>query len=283
LSAKDAGAESVVILEKGPTFGGTTAQSEGVHWIPLNYVEKENGIEDNRDDAIKYIQEISCGYGKQELIESYIDNGHKFVEWARDTWGFVWERFYDYTNQDYYQTPHFRAHGRTCNVDPVASTKAILGEDFIRPDWPNNQQTFVLIKHLCEKNGIEIMLSTEGKKLFRDSTGRVVGILAVQSDGTELRIGANKGILLGTGGFDYNPDMMNSFMRYPFFASAQVNTNTGDGQRMGIEIGAGLGNMGHFYGLETFLPEGMPEDINVVQHADMALADSYQFRGNLVP
>ncbi|MGV8084071.1 MAG: FAD-binding protein [Coriobacteriia bacterium] len=276
LAAKDAGAESVLIIEKSEAFGGTTALSEGITWVPVNYVMAKEGIEDNRADALKYISTISLGYSTQELMEAYVDNGPKFLEWARDTWGFVWERQYDWINQDYYQVEGFRPRGRSVNVNPVDSTKAVMGEDFKRPEKPSNGQTFVIIKYLCEKHGIEIMLSTEGKKLIKNSEGRVVGLVATK-DGKELRISAKKGILLGTGGFDFNDEMRREYLHYPFFASRHIVTNTGDGQRMGQEVGAALANMAHVYGQCCLLPQGEYEGMQ--RTPEWTVTDSYQFRG----
>ena len=45
IAAKEAGAKSVLVLEKGPGFGGTSALSGGIFWLPMNYAMKDAGIE----------------------------------------------------------------------------------------------------------------------------------------------------------------------------------------------------------------------------------------------
>lgn len=90
LAAKDAGAESVLILEKGPAFGGTSALSGGGFWIPLNYNMAAQGIEDNRDDAVKYLKTVTAGQSSDELIENYVDNANKMAEWMRDKFNYEW-------------------------------------------------------------------------------------------------------------------------------------------------------------------------------------------------
>jgi succinate dehydrogenase/fumarate reductase flavoprotein subunit len=46
---------SVLVLEKEPYFGGTTARSGGVLWIPLNPLSRALGIQDSLDAAKTYL------------------------------------------------------------------------------------------------------------------------------------------------------------------------------------------------------------------------------------
>ena len=45
----------VIMVEKEPLFGGTTAYSAGVIWIPVNSHQKDAGISDSREDALTYL------------------------------------------------------------------------------------------------------------------------------------------------------------------------------------------------------------------------------------
>ncbi|MGH3891810.1 MAG: FAD-binding protein, partial [Rhodococcus qingshengii] len=49
--------------------------------------------------------------------------------------------------------------------------------------------------------------------------------------------------VLATGGFEQNKEMVRSFLRGPLERPVSVPTNTGDGLKMAMRIGAGLGNM----------------------------------------
>lgn len=238
VSAKDAGAEKVLVIEKGPAFGGTTAISGGGMWIPVNYLEKEEGIEDNRDDAFKYMKAVSDNQSTDELINAYLDNAPKLLEWMRDKFGVKYAIGGTQYN-DYYQLPGYRARGRSL---------------FYTQDGKivNGPGAWKIIHDILDKLGVEIMLKTAGKKLITNEKGEVIGAVAVTEDGKEINISAKKGVILGTGGFDFNNEMRNAYIRGPIFASNSVPTNTGDGHLMGMAIGADLRNMNSCWGVPHF-------------------------------
>ena len=47
--------DAVLLLEKAPTVGGTSAKSAGVLWIPNNFTLKAKGIEDRKADCLEYM------------------------------------------------------------------------------------------------------------------------------------------------------------------------------------------------------------------------------------
>jgi len=238
IAAKDAGAASVLIIEKGPAFGGTSATSGGGFWIPVNYVMQQAGVEDNRADALKYLQTISAGQSTDELINAYLDNGPKMLEWLRDKFGYQF-LMSGTMFQDYYEVPGFRAKGRQVNI-------AVSGKN------ASGSGAWQTLKATIDKLGIEVMLNTPGKKLYTNDAGEVIGVMATGQDGNDLNIHAKKGVILGTGGFDFNNDMRNAYLRGPVFVSNAVSTNTGDGQIMGMAVGADLRNMNSCWGLPSF-------------------------------
>ncbi len=77
--------------------------------------------------------------------------------------------------------------------------------------------------------------------LVTDADGSVTGVRFEGPDGpVEVSAGA---VVLATGGFEWDAAMVRSFIRGPLVRSASVPTNTGDGLKMAMRVGAGLGNM----------------------------------------
>jgi succinate dehydrogenase/fumarate reductase flavoprotein subunit len=71
---------SVVVIEKEPVFGGTTALSGGVLWIPNNSVSTEFGQKDNLLEAKRFMQHETGGYYDEASVDAFLENGPKMVE-----------------------------------------------------------------------------------------------------------------------------------------------------------------------------------------------------------
>ena len=83
---------SVLVCEKGPVHGGTTANSGGVAHIYANRQMKAAGIEDPRDDALAYMARVCypgafdpeaprLGLGSSEfaMLATYYDRGAEVI------------------------------------------------------------------------------------------------------------------------------------------------------------------------------------------------------------
>ncbi len=93
----------------------------------------------------------------------------------------------------------------------------------------------------CLDRGIEPMLSCGGYRLHVEN-GRVTGA-TVERDGQKEIMAARQGVILATGGFEWNEALKHAFLRGPLDAPASPPTNRGDGLKMAMAAGAGLGNM----------------------------------------
>jgi 3-oxosteroid 1-dehydrogenase len=102
---------------------------------------------------------------------------------------------------------------------------------------------------------VAIWLKTRAKEFILEG-GRVVGVLAEREDET-VRIRAEKGVVLGAGGFESNDEMRKTYLPNPTQAEWTCGSpcNTGDVIRMGIEAGAALEWMDEaWWGPTTVVP-----------------------------
>jgi succinate dehydrogenase/fumarate reductase flavoprotein subunit len=63
-----------LVVEKTGFFGGTTAYSGGVAWIPNNHHMKAAGKDDSRAQAVEYLRATLGNHYEAAKIEAYLDN-----------------------------------------------------------------------------------------------------------------------------------------------------------------------------------------------------------------
>ena len=94
-----------------------------------------------------------------------------------------------------------------------------------------------------EAAGIEVLYETPAVKLIADpQTKEVYGVQCQKADGSDFFVRANKGVVLATGGYVANKDLMSRFhfAELPDYANAGAPTQTGDGLIMAMDLGAAL-------------------------------------------
>lgn len=238
LAATDAGG-SVIVLEKAGATGGVTWNISGcTNWVPGNNVMLEEGYEENSDeDVLQYLKLADAYQGSSDERKlDYIVNAKKVLQYYQDEWGFTFKC--DWTG-DYYNNEYAVRRGRAVSFwneeeEAFYESGYDIYQDFVAP--------------LMEERDVEFLTSTPASALFHNASGEVTGVLATTEDGETLKIGANKGVLLSAGGFDWNEDMVRRYLNVPIGATQAYSQNTGDGIRMGQAVGADLENMSATWG-----------------------------------
>lgn len=273
------GSASTVVVEKDEFIGGTTAVSGGDMWIPNNRFVKDR---DSREDALKYITRLSDGRASDpKLAEVYVDTAPEMFEYLLETTGYDSEPHI--TLDDYYSVigdriPGVRHFPRTCAVKPYPAG-AELGLELARKinkgpwvppvevSFPEQRRGEVGPEELAKRErevwrakgggliapllkglvdlGVEVRTSTPAVKLVTDAAGAVVGVVVNGPDGAR-RLGARRGVVLACGGFEWNPELVRTFIGYEVKPMTPWS-NTGDGHLMAMEVGAKLGAMWSFF------------------------------------
>jgi succinate dehydrogenase/fumarate reductase flavoprotein subunit len=78
----------VIMVEKEPLFGGTTAYSAGVIWVPANAHQKRAGIADSREAALTYLAHHVGNRLDRAQAEAFVDTAPVMLE-AFEREGFV--------------------------------------------------------------------------------------------------------------------------------------------------------------------------------------------------
>ncbi|OBG89568.1 3-ketosteroid-delta-1-dehydrogenase [Mycobacterium sp. E802] len=116
---------SVLVVEKSPYVGGSTARSGGALWLPASPVIEDCGGSDPAPRAQTYLEAVVGDSAPRERSVAYLDNLRATVEMLRRTtpMKLFWAKEYS----DYHpEEPGGSAAGRTCECRPLDT--AILGE-----------------------------------------------------------------------------------------------------------------------------------------------------------
>jgi succinate dehydrogenase/fumarate reductase flavoprotein subunit len=115
----------VLIVEKSPYVGGSTARSGGALWFPASQVLAENGAGDTASQARTYLESVVDGTAPAQRSESFVAHLPETVAMLRRTTPlkFMWAKEYS----DYHpEHPGGSAVGRTCECKPFNTS--VLGQ-----------------------------------------------------------------------------------------------------------------------------------------------------------
>ncbi|MBO0821947.1 MAG: FAD-dependent oxidoreductase, partial [Nocardiopsaceae bacterium] len=270
LSAAVTGAR-VRLFEKAELIGGTTALSGGTIWVPGNQPARQAGIKDSREAGLEYLSSLSHGMILPELAEALIDGGPELVSFLEEHTELrllLVEGYPDYHPERPGGLP---GGGRSIEVDLVplsglgeweerisgAASRRLIretplgGGTGVLPADVEAERDAQRLEGLgrglvagllrgCLDRGVEITTRARGTRLLTEGRA-VTGVEVETPHGTrEVRARA---VVLATGGFEYDADLVRDFLRGPVTWRLGAPTNTGDGLRMAMRVGARLGNM----------------------------------------
>ncbi|MFK5979279.1 MAG: FAD-dependent oxidoreductase [Rhizobiaceae bacterium] len=75
---------SVIVAEKEPVFGGTTARSGGWMWIPNNGPAKRAGFDDSVEKATTYLKHETGEHYDAKRIDAFLEMGPRAIEFFED-------------------------------------------------------------------------------------------------------------------------------------------------------------------------------------------------------
>jgi succinate dehydrogenase/fumarate reductase flavoprotein subunit len=263
---------SVGLFEKAPTVGGTTAVSGGVAWIPA-HERPDVPSPPTVDEALTYLRSLSNGTMDDALVEVFVRQAAPTIEFleAHSPVRFsVAEGFPDYKPEHPGARPQ---GGRSFNPQPFdfselgewaarvtafpqdfsnvgfdAETRARMWGDADGPAPGSDVRVTgaalvgALLRGLLDL-GVEPRTGHRGVDLLRHGA-EVTGVVLETGDG-RIEVGARRAVVIASGGFEWDPELVKAFLRGPMDGPVSPPYNTGDGLRMAMRAGAGLGSMGH--------------------------------------
>ncbi len=206
----------VILLEKMPTIGGATALNAGTLIATGSRYQREvmKELGDSPELAAKDIFRAGKNRNDPVLVKMVTERVGSVVDWLIDDM----------------KIPYGPA--ATQYSDHSASRQ--LGVTGRSVNFLN------LMREKYLGMGGKLMMETRAEELIRDDAGQIVGVRATMKDGSTLDV-KSKAVILASGGYGAVKSMLPKEMsNYVFYG---LDSETGDGYRMGTEVGADTINM----------------------------------------
>ena len=248
LAAAEAGA-AVHVIEQADYFGGTTALSGGVAWMPNNHLMEPNGVEDSDDDALRYLHAVVDGEIDLGLLKVFVQEARSTALWVEELTPLRWESL---PYPDYFPEcvggrlghrsleprgwPVPEEIARQIRSAPNVALPVAYGE--LLDGMPSKEE----LKRRTEQ-GILTMGRALVAGLFSAAVQRGVRFEAGRRIASLADLPESSSVVLATGGFERNRDLCVEHLGREIPGVTGVPGLRGDGLSIAVQAGADIGNM----------------------------------------
>ena len=230
---------SVVVVEKNGFVGGNTILCGGIYNAPDAELQEPAGIEDSEDLFYTQTYEAGDEVANPELVKVLTSQADDGLEWLKS----IGMEFRDDIGQG------------AGSLHPRTHTA-------VKPNGTGFIDAFM--ENLDESGNAQILTETTAEQILMED-GKAAGIKAKNFDGSDLTINAKQGVVVTTGGFAKNPEMIVEYKneeKWPNLDEKTISTNLdsikGDGITMAEEVGADLVDMDQMQFLYLGIPDRGP-------------------------
>ncbi len=256
----------VLLLEKATELGGTTRKAAFWYWVPNNEAMKAKGMEDPRDDCLRFMARLSrpevydpndphLGVAEWEyaMFEAIYDNTSAATETLSEK-GALEYRHCDFVPDYWAELPENKAPaGRVLLPKDARESMSDGGEVAIRT-----------MSAAAERDGVEIRVGHRVQRLIKNSQAEVVGVEADTVDGQALRFFARKAVVFCSGGFTHDEELRQNYLSAPVCGGCAALTNEGDFVYVAGAVGAQMRNMNYAWMCPIVLEKALSNDPNLI-------------------
>jgi len=251
----------VIVVEKMPLPGGTTAKSGGVTWIANHPVLRARGVDDTKADCLKYLARYAYPQSytpasptlglpdlQYRLLEAFYDNGSRMVEHMEKIEAVKFKEFRLFFVDR--PAPDYADHLPENKVPVGRALEPAVGSG-------SSEGGSSLARHLEEwltARDVPILTEHRVTRIIKDGN-RVIGVEAVNG-GKPVRIKARRGVVFGTGGYAHNPELI-GLHQTALYGSCAAAGATGDFIPIAAEAGAAMGSLHTAWRTEVVLEEAL--------------------------
>ena len=232
MTAAEEGAK-VLVLEKRETPTGIREDIGAINSkLQLEAFKDFPEFEIDKTEALQEIVRYASGYVDSDLIKVWINNSGELVDWLTNLMESTGDWYMSLEggigNQEHPERDKAFASGHSPH-------KTAQGQE-------KNVSTSSTFMDFCDATGnVDWRFSTQLVKLEQDESGKVVGVLAQDlTDEHFIRVKVSKGVIMATGGYATNTDMMLALQPMTMKMKANVPIgSTADGSGIKAMLWAG--------------------------------------------
>lgn len=284
LVAADGGA-LVGVVEKHDKLGGTTAAGGGVMWAPNNHLMGQRGFTDSEEAAAEYIRAATKGKLSDEEIAWYIKNSAEAVLFLDE------KTRVDYAplnRPDYHREwPGSTEGGRGLDHKPFDPSVVPGLVEAVR------QPTYLPLITMDERDHLHgaapdpQLLKDRANQGVRTMGGALSSAMIASAWDADIRIAAGtaasslqrtesgwevllidaslqstitaKHVVIASGGFEWSKELTSTLLKFPI-TPISAPSNTGDGLKLGIGVGAAFTETTDIWGVPVITAHGAEYD-----------------------
>jgi fumarate reductase flavoprotein subunit len=218
LSAAEAGAKTVLVEKMA------TAQARGHDNAFIgSRLQEKLGIKIDKEEIIRNLMKYGANKPNQRLIRMWAEGSGQTADWLLDMTD---------------------AAGIEVIINHFPPPPAFNNATEYYPQYPvthhcHNER--LIAKCLLDnvlKKGVTAFFKTPAKQLLRKKNGRVTGVIAQNAAGEYLQFNAAKAVIMSTGDYSNNAEMMDKYCPQSSYLASMIPTSTGDGHMMAMWVGA---------------------------------------------
>ena len=206
--------KSVILLEKMPTYGGSSLICGGQLAFAGTDMQAAENVKDSNELFYKDLMKVGENQNVPALVKAYVDNQLETYNWLKKA------------------GVKFVKLGVASGMS-VPRSHTVVPADLLK-----------ILNDAAKAHGVKFMMETAASRLVVDEkTGKVRGVQAAKG-GKTLYYGAKKGVILTSGGFSLNKELLAKFVPAMAFSKAMVGRGcNGDGLKMAWAMGADIKDM----------------------------------------
>lgn len=255
LEAQRAGAD-VLVIERASAGGGASALSSGIFYLGGGTaVQKAAGYDDTPEEMFNFLMANALS-PNSEIVRAFCDGCVEHFDWLEQQ-GVAFERSYFPGKAVFLTTTTCLMSTGNEKVWPYSEVAkpAPRGHKVAREGENAGSLAMEALLARCTDAGVRALYDSQVNALIIDAQGRVVGV-RVRQGGEERAVRALRGVILSTGGFNMNREMLEQYAPHLLGNSVPlaVPYNDGSGILLGQSAGAATQAMDGVIATASFYP-----------------------------